>query len=404
LAESDRESRVPDGIEGRDAIGRNLEAFLSNITVGVAVTRGGALAWVSPALARICSVASGEELIGKPIDALWSDVGAGLPGACGLQPTEVEIRRADGERARGRVHCLAVDAASGSAAPGESLEIWMVDDVTPLARREEELLRLGRELAGARREIESLRACLDGEAEQREQLLGVVSHELRTPVTVISGYSRLLLAGEVGPLNEEQSRFLVECQKSCKRLDDFIGHLLEASRAIHGETPLDLVAAPLGTTLRGVVGFLRPLVDERGLRVDVDLHPEAQWARFDADRVEQILTNLLGNAVKYANPGGRVTVATRPLAAAGRRFVEVAVTDDGPGIPREDRERIFEPYVRGSRGRGEGGLGLGLAICKRLVEAHGGAITLSDAPGGGSRFAFSLPAADPAATADSRES
>jgi signal transduction histidine kinase len=104
--------------------------------------------------------------------------------------------------------------------------------------------------------------------------------------------------------------------------------------------------------------------------------------------------NLLANAIKYARRGGRVRVAS--CSADGAR-VEVRVEDDGPGVAPEDRERIFEPYVRAGEGRRAGGLGLGLAICKRIVEAHGGTIGVSDRPGGGSVFAFSLPTARPGA-------
>ncbi|MGH0034431.1 MAG: sensor histidine kinase [Myxococcota bacterium] len=383
--------------------------MLSNITVGLAVTRRGAIEWTSPTLARLCAVADPAELRGKSMDALFGDAGAGLPVPGVSEPTEVDLRRADGERTRARVRCLRLgaagsdpeaDVAAGERADGDDevglreAEVWLVEDVTQLARREAELLRASRELGAAHRELEELRTRLAVEAEEREHLLGVVSHELRTPVTVISGYSRLLLAEEVGAVNDEQRRFLSECHKSCKRLDEFIGTLLAASHAIRGEEPLDLGHASLEPTIRGVVGFLRPLVEERGLDVEVELESGATWARFDASRVEQVLTNLLGNAIKYAGRGGRVVVSTRALRAAGRRFVEVAVSDDGPGVPVELRERIFEPYVRGPNGRNAGGLGLGLAICKRLVEAHGGSITITDAPEGGSRFAFSLPAAD----------
>ena len=113
-------------------------------------------------------------------------------------------------------------------------------------------------------------------------------------------------------------------------------------------------------------------------------------------RVEQVLTNLIGNALKHGRAGGVIRVSSRAIeavAAVDRRFVEVVVSDDGPGIAEQDRERIFEPYVRAGDGSRAGGLGLGLAICKRIVEAHGGTILMTDAPGGGSRFSFTLPAA-----------
>ncbi len=115
-----------------------------------------------------------------------------------------------------------------------------------------------------------------------------------------------------------------------------------------------------------------------------------------------MLTNLIGNAIKYAQPGGSIEISTRPVtydAGGGERpGVEVAVADDGPGVLLSDRERIFEAYVRAGEGSRAGGLGLGLAICKRIVDAHGGRIRVTDrenAPG--ARFSFTLPAAGSAA-------
>jgi signal transduction histidine kinase len=116
-------------------------------------------------------------------------------------------------------------------------------------------------------------------------------------------------------------------------------------------------------------------------------------------RVEQVLTNLIENAIKHAPPGGVIEVASRrlPPTHEGRPFVEVAVSDEGPGVSEADRERIFEAYVQACEQSRAGGLGLGLAVCKRLVEAHGGSIAVTERPGGGSRFVFTLPAADASA-------
>ena len=106
-----------------------------------------------------------------------------------------------------------------------------------------------------------------------------------------------------------------------------------------------------------------------------------------------MLTNLLGNAIRYARKGSTIGIATRELRVNGRAFVELSVSDEGPGVAPDDRERIFDPYVQAGDESHAGGLGLGLAICKRLVEAHGGTISVSERPGGGSCFAFTLPGA-----------
>jgi signal transduction histidine kinase len=129
--------------------------------------------------------------------------------------------------------------------------------------------------------------------------------------------------------------------------------------------------------------------------VELRVDPDATWAHFDPARIEQVVTNLLSNAIRYSKPGTSVSVTTRSIAAANHRFVELAVVDTGPGVATEDQTRIFEPYVRAADDHASGGLGLGLAICKRIVDAHGGTIAVCDEPGWGSRFSFTLPAADP---------
>jgi two-component system sensor histidine kinase KdpD len=269
--------------------------------------------------------------------------------------------------------------------------------VTQLRAAQQELLRVSQALAAINREAAELRARIRGEAEDREELLTVVSHELRTPVTVITGYNRLLLSGEAGSLSEEQRRFLRESTKSCQRLNSFIGNLLEASRELRGEDALDLKEASLEPSLAGVVSFMRPLLEEHDLRVEIALDPEAQLVRFDAVRIEQVLTNLLGNAIKFARRGSEIRLTSSRIEAAGERFVEISVIDEGPGVSLEDREHIFEPYVRAGEESRAGGLGLGLAICKRIVESHGGAIAVTDRPdsAAGSRFSFTLPAGSP---------
>jgi signal transduction histidine kinase len=197
------------------------------------------------------------------------------------------------------------------------------------------------------------------------------------------------MSERVGKLNPEQRRFLTESERSCRRLQAFVGNLIEASRQTAGEGPLELREASLESAVRGVVEFLHPLFEERGLRAELELAPDAARARFHPLRLEQVLVNLIGNAIRHTPKGGVVEVATRRVDA---EFVEVAVSDEGPGVPPEERERIFRPWVRAVEGE-HAGLGLGLSICKRIVEAQGGAIAVGDARTRGSRFAFTVPSA-----------
>jgi signal transduction histidine kinase len=143
-----------------------------------------------------------------------------------------------------------------------------------------------------------------------------------------------------------------------------------------------------------VARSLHPLLEDCGARVEVQQVPERCRARFDRQAVERILTNLIGNAIRHSPSGGTIEVAGRAAFDDGREMVEVTVCDQGPGIPTEDRERIFEAYVQADDTGRSGRLGLGLAICRRLVEAHGGRIAAGEGPEGGARFSFTLPVAE----------
>jgi two-component system sensor histidine kinase BaeS len=286
------------------------------------------------------------------------------------------------------------------------------------------------ELREALAEVDRLQRALERSAVERRELLEVACHELRTPITVIRGYARLLLDDAVGTLAPDQRGFVEEMARSCTRLDDFVELLVRASREerLAAETidRLDPKEAPLAPVLEGAVAYVRPLLEERGVRVELALDPAADRARFDAARIEQVVTNLLANGIEHAGPGARLRIHTRPVengGDGGAGWVEVGVSDDGPGIPESERVRIFAPHVRGSGAREGRGSGLGLAICRRIVEAHGGWIEARPAAadetdrnggtdrsdrtdagraGGGCCVAFVIPAVEPAAAPQAR--
>jgi len=368
-----------------------LGRFACALPYGVVLLHDGRVRWANPTLLELAGRAQVAEIDGARFADLFADAGQGLPDRSRTRSVECALRRPTG--AERRVICQLVwpDFAPGSDA-------WSVEDVTPLRALERELLRTSQELHRSNREVASLREELRAERDGREELLSVVSHELRTPVTVIGGYSRLLLAGDAGPVTDEQRRFLLESAKSCQRLNEFIQRLIAASREKQGGEVLELGSHPLEPVIEAVEELLLPLVAERDSRILIRIDPAAAHARFDPLRVEQILTNLVSNAIQHGGPKATIEISTRalPTPVGGRRFVEICIEDDGPGVAPEHRERIFQPWVQVSAGGRAGGLGLGLAICRRLVEAHGGAISLGERPGGGCRFAFSLPAADAA--------
>ena len=369
-------SRAP-----RPPVPASLRPLAERWPHGVVCARDGCVAWANAWLRGLAR--RGDALAGLKLDDLFEDAGRGRPRDGG--PAEVECLLPAPDGARREVVCRRVEDVADTGA-----SVWLVEDVTRLRGLEREVYRMGRELSAANRERDGLRERLRSERSEREELLSVVSHELRTPVTVIRGYSRLLLEEEVGPLTPEQRRFLDESRKSCERLSRFIGNLIDASRAEKGAHALELAHAPVAPVLEGVAAMLRPLLEERGMTLAV---AAAGTARFDRLRLEQILTNLIGNAIKFGARGARIEVTSREVEDEGsaRRMLEIAVCDEGPGVAAADRERIFLPWVQAGGDSG-GGLGLGLAICRRLVEAHGGRIRVSEREGGGSCFSFTLPA------------
>lgn len=358
-----------------------LRALSEVISEGFMQIRDGCLVMSNAQLVQAAG-RGGAGLIGMKVADLFREEGDGLPRPGAPDPLECTLQTSDG-RSRSVICRRAFQE-------GES-EAWVVDDVTDRRDVARELLRAGQDLARSNRELEASRNLLSRERKEREELVSLVSHELRTPLTVISGYTKLLLCEEVGPLTEEQRRFLEESRKSSERLAGFISNILDAARLTHQSDILEISNGPIGPVLEGVAGMFRPLFEQAGLALRLDLEAGVR-VRFDRLRVEQILTNLLGNALKYVPSGGQVGVTLRSTRRDdGRPFVEITVEDDGPGIANAQREQVFEPYVQLGDGERRDGLGLGLSICQRLVEAHGGEIRLGDSPGGGARFAFTLP-------------
>jgi signal transduction histidine kinase len=277
---------------------------------------------------------------------------------------------------------------TSSKSPSASLQSNASDEVAVLERA----------LVEASERIGDLEARLASESRSRSELIHLVCHELRTPITVVSGFGRLLLGESQGVLNAEQRRYVQECLKSCRRLDRFVDDLLEASPDSGTRLPVVLEEGNLDHVIQALLESLAPLLEERGQRVELKLSGEAEVA-FDAGRIEQVLTNLMTNAVRYGREGGVIRISSETIAGArSAARVEVSVEDEGPGIAEADRERLFQPYIRGERqpsdgegGRPCAGLGIGLAICRRIIEAHGGKIRVEPSDLGGARFVFSLP-------------
>jgi two-component system, OmpR family, phosphate regulon sensor histidine kinase PhoR len=224
----------------------------------------------------------------------------------------------------------------------------------------------------------------------RQEFVANVSHELRTPLSLIKSASETLLDGAS---NDPAAlvRFLAIIDKHANRLALLIDDLLLLSTLDSGGLRLDRQPLPFRLTVQDAIDDLRPRALAREVKL-VNRIPAALVVMADNDRMRQVMFNLIDNAIKYGRAGGSTTVDGRMLESG---LIEISVVDDGPGIPAESQERIFERFYRvdKARSREQGGTGLGLAIVKHVVQAHGGEVRLESGPGKGSRFTFSLPAA-----------
>jgi two-component system sensor histidine kinase KdpD len=245
---------------------------------------------------------------------------------------------------------------------------------------------------------ESNRARLLEEVDRlRAALMGSVSHDLRTPLASIKASISDLADPELRLSDEDRAMLLRTTEEETDRLTRLVTNLLDMSRIQAGALVLHRSATALDELIGGVAPRLAPMFRDHRLTVDV---PEGlPLVDVDYLLIEQVLSNLLENAARYTPAGTGVTL--RAAAAAGSGDVEVAVIDHGPGVAEEERERIFDRFYRlGAQSRGSTGTGMGLAIVKGIVEAHGGRIRVETTPGGGATFAFGLPVSRDAALPD----
>lgn len=268
------------------------------------------------------------------------------------------------------------------AKDGQIAEILSIGvDITQQVRTERELRQTLEELASAKERAETADRL-------KSAFLATMSHELRTPLNSIIGFTGIVLQGMVGPLNEEQSKQLNMVRNSAQHLLSLINDVLDISKIEAGELTVVEEPIDLKASIQKVSQIVRPLAEKKGLEFLVSVAPEVGTIHSDTRRLEQILLNILSNAIKFTEQG-RV-LATCLTTPGG---VEFRVTDTGIGISDEDFEKIFKPFQQIDTGltRKYDGTGLGLAICKKLVERLGGRIWFESEKNRGSTFSFSLP-------------
>ena len=228
--------------------------------------------------------------------------------------------------------------------------------------------------------------------EMKSGMLSVVSHELKTPLTSIRMGVHLLLEERIGSLTPQQNDLLVAVRDDSDRLNQIVENLLDMGRIESGRALMDLRPERPDAVINDAVERWKTPYHDRGVELSAEVSPDAPGVLVDHNRIEHVFSNLLSNALKYTGPGGQVRITAESIP--DDHAVRFSVQDNGSGIPAEHLPRIFERFFRVPGQSGSTGAGLGLAIAKEIVEAHGGRIAVQSTQGAGTTFSFTLPSAD----------
>lgn len=253
-----------------------------------------------------------------------------------------------------------------------------------------ELTAVNNELANLQRELARKNAQLEHLLRERDQLLGMAAHDLRTPLGIILAYSDFL-ATEAA-LTEEQQSFVTTITDTSRFMLNLIDGLLTVTAIESGNLRLAREPRDLGALVRDHVALSRVLAARKAITIALEAPDRGPVAEVDGGKLQQVLNNLLTNAIKFSPRGATIRVTVRD---AGDEVV-IAIADEGRGIPETDLDKIFKPFGRKRRGtEGEEGTGLGLSISRRIVEGHGGRVEVTSVVGEGATFTIALPAIAP---------
>ena len=251
----------------------------------------------------------------------------------------------------------------------------------------EDLSRVNNELANLQREMVKKNVELNKLNEEKNRFLGMAAHDLRNPLGIILAYSKFLETEAADVLNEEQREFVATIKNTSKFMLEMVTDLLDVTAIEAGHLKLDRHVADLTELVRRNVTLNRVLSAKKDISIEFEPRPALKFA-FDSVKIEQVLNNLITNAIKFSHRGTKVRVTLTPLSD----FVTVAVQDQGQGIPAADLSKLFQPFSKTSvrSTAGEKSTGLGLAIARRIVEGHHGRIWVESEVGKGATFFFTL--------------
>ncbi len=239
------------------------------------------------------------------------------------------------------------------------------------------------------KELEILNRKLKNMYETQKEFTSTVSHELRTPLASIKSTVDLVLSKTLGPVSEDQSKFLLKTKNNVDRLTRLINDILDLSKLESGKMELKIVFGDIAAVINEVIEVQESVAKDKGLFLKGELDSGLPEVPFDMDKLHQVLNNLVGNAIKFTEQGG---ITVKCACNLENNNVEISVNDTGPGIKEEDIDKLFQKFQQlGDPRKHVGGTGLGLSICKEIVIRHGGKIWVESEVGKGSCFKFILP-------------
>jgi len=338
----------------------------------------GRLKLANPAFARLWRIEPGETPPGTHVGRISAAARARLVDAARWDEiagavTDVEDMR--GEKS-GRIETVDGRALDYSLVPlPEGQAMLTLMDVTATVNEE--------------RALKDRNEALEQADRIKNRFIQHVSYELRAPLTSIAGFAEMLAMASVGRLNDKQAEYVGHISQASDSLKRIIDDILDLATIDAGAMTLDIAATDVRALAAACLDEARERIAAHGLRTRLEIGPGADTVPADPDRLRQILSNLVANAVAVSPDGGAVRVAAARLGDT----IEIAVEDEGPGVPAPDRERIFGRFEGRAAGNRSPGSGLGLSIVKAFVELHGGSVHVEDRAGRGARFVCSFPAA-----------
>jgi len=371
------EGRIRERTAELAAINREQHSIFESAGVGIVVLRNRAIERCNRKMEELTGYGPGE-LLGRSTRPWYPDEKAFE--AAGKQVYE--------QMARGETHCRSQQLARKDGTLfWARLSLRAIDETDPLKGA----VGIIEDITEEREAAESLRQAMErAQAADRikSAFLATMSHELRTPLNSIIGFTGIMLQGLAGPLNEEQQKQMTMVQNSSRHLLSLINDVLDISKIEAGQLDLALVSFALKPCIEKVIKMVAPLAAHKGLELRMEIGDDVGDMVTDQRRFEQILLNLVNNAVKFTEQG-QITVA----CCLEKNQYRVSVADTGIGMPAEELVRIFQPFHQIDAGlaRKHEGTGLGLSICKKLLDLIGGSIEVLSQQGAGSEFIIHLP-------------